>query len=106
MSATEDSKEPRDFEDKDEKCSRSTGNDEENALQSGEKQDDESPNAKDVEQSAAKNEDVIPNGGTQAWLQVLGSFMLFFNTFGILKYVYIWAHGSALSHDFNQEGDG
>ncbi|WPG98119.1 Hypothetical protein R9X50_00090500 [Acrodontium crateriforme] len=26
-----------------------------------------------------------PNGGLQAWLQVLGSFMLFFNTWGILN---------------------
>ncbi|KXL46368.1 MAG: hypothetical protein FE78DRAFT_89504 [Acidomyces sp. 'richmondensis'] len=26
-----------------------------------------------------------PNGGTQAWLQVLGSWMLFFNTWGILN---------------------
>jgi hypothetical protein len=27
-----------------------------------------------------------PNGGLVAWLQVLGSFCLFFNTWGILKY--------------------
>ncbi|KAK5136270.1 hypothetical protein LTR08_003877 [Meristemomyces frigidus] len=27
----------------------------------------------------------VPNGGTQAWLQVLGSWMLFFNTWGILN---------------------
>ena len=26
-----------------------------------------------------------PNGGTKAWLQVLGAWMLFFNTWGILK---------------------
>ncbi|KAK5109675.1 hypothetical protein LTR62_006797 [Meristemomyces frigidus] len=26
-----------------------------------------------------------PNGGTQAWLQVLGSWMLFFNTWGLLN---------------------
>jgi hypothetical protein len=26
-----------------------------------------------------------PNGGLQAWMQVLGGFMLFFNTWGILK---------------------
>ncbi len=26
-----------------------------------------------------------PNGGLTAWLQVLGSWMLFFNTWGILK---------------------
>ena len=28
-----------------------------------------------------------PNGGTAAWLQVLGGWMLFFNTWGILKSV-------------------
>ncbi|KAL8727590.1 MAG: hypothetical protein Q9181_005662, partial [Wetmoreana brouardii] len=27
----------------------------------------------------------VPDGGTQAWLQVLGSWMLFFNTWGILN---------------------
>ncbi|KAK4545574.1 hypothetical protein LTR36_002924 [Oleoguttula mirabilis] len=27
----------------------------------------------------------VPNGGTQAWLQVLGSWILFFNTWGILN---------------------
>ncbi|SMR51491.1 unnamed protein product [Zymoseptoria tritici ST99CH_3D1] len=27
----------------------------------------------------------VPNGGLQAWLQVLGSFMLFFNTWGVLN---------------------
>ena len=27
----------------------------------------------------------VPNGGTQAWLQVLGSWMLFFNTWGVLN---------------------
>ena len=26
-----------------------------------------------------------PNGGTKAWLQVLGGFFLFFNTWGILN---------------------
>ena len=26
-----------------------------------------------------------PNGGLKAWMQVLGSWMLFFNTWGILK---------------------
>ena len=28
-----------------------------------------------------------PDGGLQAWLQVAGSWMLFFNTWGLLKYV-------------------
>ena len=29
--------------------------------------------------------DDVPNGGTKAWLQVLGSFFLFFNTWGMLR---------------------
>jgi hypothetical protein len=41
--------------------------------------------AKRDPQPEAKDADEIPNGGLKAWLQVLGSFMLFFNTFGILK---------------------
>lgn len=80
-----DSKDGRDLEDKDDKSSRSMPEDEENALPSNEKSDEETPAAKEPNQSEAKNEDVIPNGGLQAWLQVVGSFMLFFNTFGILK---------------------
>lgn len=28
----------------------------------------------------------VPNGGAKAWLQVLGSFFLFFNTWGILLF--------------------
>lgn len=27
----------------------------------------------------------VPNGGTQAWLQVVAGFALFFNTWGILN---------------------
>jgi hypothetical protein len=27
----------------------------------------------------------IPNGGLQAWLQVLGAWILFFNTWGVLN---------------------
>ena len=27
----------------------------------------------------------VPDGGAKAWMQVLGSWMLFFNTWGILK---------------------
>ncbi len=34
---------------------------------------------------APPSNDGPPNGGLTAWLQVLGSFMLFFNTWGILK---------------------
>ncbi|MCJ1392631.1 hypothetical protein MMC18_005501 [Xylographa bjoerkii] len=33
----------------------------------------------------ANNADPPPNGGLRAWLQVLGSFMLFFNTWGLLN---------------------
>lgn len=85
MSAMPDSNDPREIEDKDDKSSRSVPDDEENVLPSGEKSDEGPSNAKEPNQSEAKNEDMIPNGGMQAWLQVLGSFMLFFNTFGILK---------------------
>ena len=34
---------------------------------------------------AANNSSPPPNGGLSAWLQVLGSFMLFFNTWGLLN---------------------
>ena len=29
----------------------------------------------------------VPNGGTKAWLQVLGGFFIFFNTWGIVNAV-------------------
>ena len=74
------------FDDKDDKSSRSLSHDEENALPPGEqRQDDLTPDSKNAQSSEAKEQDVIPNGGLTAWLQVLGSFLLFFNTFGILK---------------------
>lgn len=30
---------------------------------------------------------LVPNGGTKAWLQVLGTFFVFFNTWGIVNAV-------------------
>lgn len=88
MVSIDDPKEQKDIDDKDDKSSRSLPDDEENALPTGDQvrgdsvskeQDSSEP------QPESKDEDVIPNGGMAAWLQVLGSFMLFFNTFGILK---------------------
>jgi hypothetical protein len=34
---------------------------------------------------SVNNVSAIPNGGTKAWLQVLGAFFLFFNSWGISK---------------------
>ena len=34
----------------------------------------------------------VPNGGTKAWLQVLGVFFVFFNTWGIINAVRISAN--------------
>lgn len=34
---------------------------------------------------SVNNVAAIPNGGTKAWLQVLGAFFLFFNSWGISK---------------------
>ncbi|KAE8351715.1 major facilitator superfamily domain-containing protein [Aspergillus coremiiformis] len=34
---------------------------------------------------SSANDDSIPNGGLTAWLQVLGTFFIFFNTWGILN---------------------
>lgn len=39
---------------------------------------------------SVNNVAAIPNGGTKAWLQVLGAFTLFFNSWGISKYNFIW----------------
>lgn len=38
------------------------------------------PPLQDVVQGKTLAENVAPNGGLQAWLQVLGSFFLFFNS--------------------------
>ena len=89
MAATSDMEKSTEFDDKDDGSSRSLPDDEENALQFGPKEDVERSGSKDERttepQPEAKDVDEIPNGGLNAWLQVLGSFMLFFNTFGILK---------------------
>ena len=42
------------------------------------------PNSRDEQETTPKSQpnpsDEIPNGGLKAWLQVLGSFMVFLNT--------------------------
>ena len=89
MASIQDLEQSTEFEKEDDKSSRSLPDDEENALQSSEKQNVEGSAPKDEEkatpQPGTKAVDEIPNGGLVAWLQVVGSFMLFFNTFGILK---------------------
>ncbi|KAL3957202.1 hypothetical protein ACCO45_007780 [Purpureocillium lilacinum] len=35
--------------------------------------------------SPVNDTDSIPNGGTKAWIQVIGSFFIFFNTWGIIN---------------------
>lgn len=86
MASTQD----HEIDDKDEKSSRSMRDDEENAIPSKEHQDAEKLAAQDEEKPNATEQSKDadpgpPNGGLKAWLQVLGSFMLFFNTFGLLK---------------------
>lgn len=89
MSSTQDCEKLRELDDKDDRSSRSSPGDEESVLPSREERTVEEPVSKDEENSQPKPEangsNAIPNGGLQAWLQVLGSFMLFFNTFGVLK---------------------
>ncbi|SCO91259.1 related to monocarboxylate transporter [Fusarium oxysporum] len=49
---------------------------------------EENAHAKDMSVEGAegsRKEDEIPNGGLTAWLQVTGSFFLFFNTWGIIN---------------------
>ena len=50
---------------------------------------DEVPNEPDEEKAPQKPQTdgpgPPPNGGAAAWMQVLGAWMLFFNTWGILK---------------------
>ena len=89
MTSSQDLDKSKDFDEKDDTSSRSGPRDEEHALQSGKADDVERPASKDriepEQPSQAKDTDPPPNGGLTAWLQVVGSFMLFFNTFGILK---------------------
>lgn len=49
----------------------------EKAAQSGQ---DGGPVTKKTSKASVNNYAAIPNGGLQAWLQVAGGFMLFFNT--------------------------
>jgi len=41
----------------------------------------------------------IPNGGTKAWLQVLGAFFLFFNSWGIINTFGTYHDSSRLSQE-------
>lgn len=41
--------------------------------------------AVEPQKPSANNASTIPNGGLQAWMQVVGSFVLFFNTWGVLN---------------------
>ena len=80
--------ESRDPEEKEEKSQESLVDDEENALPS--EQQKETGNSSPAEEQKptppqSNDPGPVPNGGFQAWLQVVGAFMLFFNTFGILK---------------------
>lgn len=86
------------MDDKDDNSSRSIQDDEENALPPSKEEDAEKSDQKEESQPQANGEHSIPNGGLKAWLQVLGSFMLFFNTFGILKYVPPSLFGQQLRH--------
>ena len=55
---------------------------------SQQQRDAEAPNEADEEKVPEKPQagpGPPPNGGLTAWLQVLGGWMLFFNTWGILK---------------------
>lgn len=38
---------------------------------------------------SVNNVAAIPNGGTKAWLQVLGAWVLFFNSWGISMYLFL-----------------
>lgn len=61
----------------------SRGSDEENAMHS--KDEILSPIEKVKSMHSVNNIASVPNGGLKAWLQVLGAFMLFFNSFGIIN---------------------
>ena len=77
----------RDPEEKDETSNESLAGDEENALPSEKEKDVEYPSPPDEQKPAPppSNDSGPPNGGKKAWLQVLGAWMLFFNTWGVLK---------------------
>ena len=82
---------PREPEEKDEKVSdESLAGDEEKAAPAEQELNTDPPAQNDETKPApppSQRADPPPNGGNMAWLQVVGGFMLFFNTFGILKCV-------------------
>ena len=91
MSSTQDLEKPQELDDPDHrsKSSRASPGDGECVQPSAEQWNVEEPASKKEENSGPKPEanarNAIPNGGSKAWLQVLGGFMLYFNTFGVLK---------------------
>lgn len=52
---------------------------------------------------SVNNVAAIPNGGTKAWLQVLGAFTLFFNSWGISKYNSIWEKSKRQANSFDSQ---
>ena len=82
--------EPRELDDKEEKSNDSSLADEENSRPDDHEGEHDVEDATEADEKSAappKSNDPgpPPNGGLKAWLQVLGGFMLFFNTWGVLK---------------------
>jgi hypothetical protein len=51
---------------------------------------------------SVNNVSAIPNGGTTAWLQVLGAFFLFFNSWGISKNNHMKKYQNLANHSNSQ----
>lgn len=97
MTAAEERSSPEHEQKPDDHSAGSLSADEERALPSADSERHHSPNDENDAREPSLAEKPAappspgpgpgppPNGGTQAWLQVLGGFMLFFNTWGILK---------------------
>lgn len=77
------------FDEKDEESNKSSPRDEEAGLPSEKEDGDAEAAAESAEEKpppvASNDPGPPPNGGAKAWMQVLGSWMLFFNTWGILN---------------------
>lgn len=86
MAAENDSERERELEDKELSSRESLPNGERS-----QQEDAQMPAPQDEEKATPPPKDdapgPAPDGGLVAWLQVLGGFMLFFNTWGILKSV-------------------
>jgi hypothetical protein len=55
-------------------------------------------NRQSANRLSASNIRSVPNGGTIAWLQVLASFFLFFNSWGIINTFGMFHHASPSFH--------